>query len=71
MPASPPQYSIALVSAVALAYEILLIRLFAVIQWHHFAYMIISLALLGYGVSGTFIARAGRWRLARFHMAYI
>ena len=71
MPASPPQYSIALVSAVALAYEILLIRLFSIIQWHHFAYMIISLALLGYGISGTFIALAGRWLLDRFHMAYI
>ncbi|MGI9321592.1 MAG: spermidine synthase, partial [Thiogranum sp.] len=31
-------------------------RLFAIIQWHHFAYMIISLALLGYGASGTFLA---------------
>ncbi|MFK5894290.1 MAG: SAM-dependent methyltransferase, partial [Pseudomonadota bacterium] len=39
-----------------LAYEILLMRLFSVIQWHHFAYMIISLALLGYGISGTLVA---------------
>ncbi|MDH3453122.1 MAG: SAM-dependent methyltransferase, partial [Gammaproteobacteria bacterium] len=31
-------------------------RLLSIVQWHHFAYMIISLALLGYGVSGTFIA---------------
>ena len=31
-------------------------RLFSIIQWHHFAYMIISLALLGYGVSGVFLA---------------
>ncbi|MGB5728920.1 MAG: spermidine synthase, partial [Thiogranum sp.] len=31
-------------------------RLFSIIQWHHFAYMIISLALLGYGASGTFLA---------------
>ena len=31
-------------------------RLLSIIQWHHFAYMIISLALLGYGVSGTVIA---------------
>lgn len=40
----------------ALAYEILLMRLFSIIQYHHFAYMIISLALLGYGASGTFLA---------------
>ena len=51
-----PRFSIAMISATALAYEILLARLFAIIQWHHFAYMIISLALLGYGVSGTFLS---------------
>ncbi|MDH5258726.1 MAG: SAM-dependent methyltransferase, partial [Gammaproteobacteria bacterium] len=27
----------------------------SIIQWHHFAYMIISIALLGYGASGAFI----------------
>ena len=39
----------------ALAYEILLMRLFSIVQYHHFAYMVISLALLGYGASGTFL----------------
>jgi len=47
--------SIALLSLAALGYEILLMRLFSIIQWHHFAYMIISLALLGYGASGAVI----------------
>jgi len=51
-----PVFSIALISASALSYEILLMRLFSIIQWHHFAYMIISLSLLGYGASGTFVA---------------
>jgi len=45
-----------LVSAGAISYELLLMRLLSIVQWHHFAYMIISLALLGYGASGTFIA---------------
>jgi SAM-dependent methyltransferase len=66
-----PRYSIALVSATALGYEILLMRLFSIIQWHHFAYMIISLALLGYGVSGTFLALLRERLLARFHAAYL
>jgi len=44
------------VSAAAIGYEILLMRTLSIVQWHHFAYMIISLALLGYGASGTFIA---------------
>jgi hypothetical protein len=48
--------TIFLVSATALAYEILLIRLLAIIQFHHFAYMIISLALVGYGASGSFLS---------------
>ena len=45
-PLRPPYASVALLSAAALAYEILLTRLFAIVQWHHFAYMMISAALL-------------------------
>jgi hypothetical protein len=45
-----------LVSAGAIGYELLLMRVLSIVQWHHFAYMIISLALLGYGASGTAIA---------------
>ncbi|MEW8508235.1 MAG: hypothetical protein AB2598_16190 [Candidatus Thiodiazotropha sp.] len=52
----PPYLSIALLSASALGYEILLMRLFSIIQWHHFAYMIIALALLGYGISGSLLS---------------
>jgi len=44
------------VSASALAYEIALTRMFAVTQWYHFAFMAVSLALLGFGGSGTFLA---------------
>lgn len=51
-----PLFSIALISSTALSYEVLLTRLFSIIQYHHFAYMIISLALLGYGVSGTLLS---------------
>jgi hypothetical protein len=50
--------AIALISAAILAYEVLLARLFSIIQWYHFAYMLISIALLGYGASGTFVALA-------------
>lgn len=55
MPTRPPLLSVGLLSASLLAYEILLMHLFAIIQFHHFAYMIIGLALLGYGSSGTFL----------------
>lgn len=63
--------AIAVISAAAISYEILLMRLFSIAQWHHFAYMIISLALLGYGASGTFLALTQHWLLPRFAMAFI
>ena len=66
-----PRLSVALVSASALAYEILLMKLFAIIEWHHFAYMVISLALLGYGVSGTFLALTRERLLRHFPYAYV
>lgn len=65
-----PRLSIALASATALAYEILLVRLFSISQWHHFAYMVISLALLGYGASGTFLALARHRLLPRFTLHF-
>ena len=43
---SPPLAAIALLSAAALGYEILLMRLFSIILWHHFAYMMISVAII-------------------------
>ncbi len=44
------------VSLSALAYEILLARCFAVSQWHHLAFMVISVALFGFGASGTVLS---------------
>jgi len=42
-------------SASVLAYEILLMRLLSISLWYHFAYMVISLALLGFGAAGSFL----------------
>ena len=61
-----PLIAVALVSAAALAYEILLMRLFSITLWHHFAYMIISLALLGWGASGALLSLAQRTVQQRF-----
>ena len=66
----PPLLAILIISAAALAYEVLLIRLFSIVQWHHFAYMVISLALLGYGASGTFVALLRRRLLANFSRTF-
>ena len=59
-----------LISTAAIAYELLLMRMLSIVQWHHFAYMIISLALLGYGASGTFIATAKRWLEPQFELFF-
>jgi SAM-dependent methyltransferase len=65
-----PFLPILLISTAAVAYEILLIRILSIVQWHHFAWMIISLALLGYGASGTVIALARAWLVPRFEQAF-
>ncbi len=45
-----------LLSAATLIFEITLTRVFSVAQWYHFAFMTVSLALLGFGASGTILA---------------
>ena len=62
--------AVAAISAAALAYEVLLTRLFAIVQWHHFAHMVISVALLGYGASGTLLVYAGRRLLRRYEAVF-
>src|SRR5207249_2834658 len=68
---SPPLAAVALLSAAALAYEVLLMRLFSIILWHHFAYMIISVAMLGYGAAGAFVALMQRQLLPRFERVFV
>lgn len=52
---------LALLSAAALAFEITLTRLFSVTQWYHFAFLAVSVALLGYGASGTALSLVPSW----------
>ena len=52
---------LALLSAAALAFEVTLTRLFSVTQWYHFAFLAVSVALLGYGASGTVLSLVPRW----------
>jgi hypothetical protein len=66
--------SLALLSIALIAFQLLLMQVLSVVQWHHFASMVISVALLGMGASGTFLALRrdslkGRFsRLAPFFM---
>jgi hypothetical protein len=56
---------IALISAATILLELALLRLFAVQQFYHFAFMAVSLALLGAGASGSILSI---WR-RQFHPA--
>jgi hypothetical protein len=47
---------IALISAATMMFELTLTRIFAVAEWYHFAFLSISVALLGYASSGTLLA---------------
>src|SRR5262249_1003301 len=49
-----------LISAAVLADEVVLVRAFSIGLWHHFAYMVISIAMLGFGASGTLLGGVGR-----------
>ena len=69
-PAASVGLAVALVSGGALGYEILLTRLLSIIQWHHYAYMVISLALLGFGASGTLLSLLGARLRHRFELHY-
>jgi len=66
----PLRLAIGLLSGAAIAYELLLMRLFSIVQWHHFAYMVISLALLGYGASGAVLTVFRRPLVERFETAF-
>lgn len=48
--------SIFLVSVTLVGFQLLLMRTLSVVRYHHFSYLVISTALLGFGVSGTFLS---------------
>jgi hypothetical protein len=48
--------ALALLSAALLAYQVVLLHLLAITHWAHFAALVIGLALLGFGASGSLLA---------------
>ncbi|MCA0931798.1 hypothetical protein LCM02_04990 [Lutimonas saemankumensis] len=57
--------SVGVLSAAIVAYEIQLMHFFTIVQWHHFAYMVISIALLGFGAGGTLLSLYRNYFLGR------
>lgn len=62
--------SVFLLSTAALAFEILLLRVFAIEEFVHFAYMAITIALLGFGAGGTLVTLLRRRLRGREAAAY-
>lgn len=68
----PLRYALAigLLSAAVLAFELGLMQIFSITQWYHFAYMAISVAMLGFGAAGTFLALFEERLLRAFERAF-
>lgn len=45
-----------LLSAALIAFQLELMQLLTILQWHNFAWLVISISLLGFGASGSIIA---------------
>ncbi|MCK5558254.1 MAG: hypothetical protein KAJ01_07750, partial [Candidatus Hydrogenedentes bacterium] len=56
MPLFRTRLAVALISSAAIALQLALMRELSLRFWAHFAYMVISVALLGFGASGTGIS---------------
>lgn len=50
-----------LLAMAVLLLEVALTRVFSVMLWHHFVYLIVSLALLGFGAASTFLTVRSRF----------
>ncbi|MFO8013620.1 MAG: hypothetical protein R6X20_09985 [Phycisphaerae bacterium] len=60
MPRHRTRLAVALVSLAVIGLELVLMRSLSLRYWHHFAYLVISVALLGFGASGTVLALLSR-----------
>ena len=52
-----------LISVALIAYQIAVIQLLSYVQWYHYANVVISIALLGFGAAGTLLAFKREWLL--------
>ncbi len=57
--------SVGLLSVAVIAFQLVLMQILSITQWYHFAYMVISVAMLGFGFSGAVLAVARQWFLER------
>ncbi|GIW72113.1 MAG: hypothetical protein KatS3mg102_1655 [Planctomycetota bacterium] len=58
-PRAADYLAVGCLAAALLGFEVVLLRVFAFSQWHHFASLSVSLALLGFGAAGTALVLLG------------
>lgn len=63
------QISLGLLSAAIIAFQLVLMEILSYVQWYHFAYMVISIALLGFGTAGTVLSLFRNKLMAKFDVA--
>ncbi len=61
--------ALVLVSACVISLQIVLMRSLAITRYHHFSYLVIGTALMGFGMSGTFLSIFGPRLSERFSAA--
>ncbi len=57
------QLALGLLSTALIALQLVLMQILSITQWHHFAYLVIATALLGFGASGTLLSLTRSWCL--------
>ena len=50
-------FAIFLISLSSLTFEVLLARVFSISQWHHLSFMVISIALFGFGAAAEEVSQ--------------
>jgi spermidine synthase len=63
------QISLGLLSAAIITFQLVLMEILSYVQWYHFAYMVISIALLGFGAAGTALSLFRSKLMAKFDIA--
>ncbi|MEE9169928.1 MAG: spermidine synthase-like protein [bacterium] len=62
--------SIGFLSAAIIAFQLAIMQILSIVQWYHFAYMVISVALLGFGAAGTCLSIFRNRLLGRFELFF-
>jgi hypothetical protein len=64
------QASVFLLSASALSFEIIVVRILALTHWRPFVTLAVSIALLGYGLAGSVLMYSGGKAFRKRHIIY-